>query len=87
MITLCNLAQIWYGGSEGGGHLRWFQFKKGAWSYVCVKIVYSFFLLIYSRSLLEVSKFTTVVYPQYMEQLIVCYFSSFSVNPHSLMFY
>ena len=31
-------------------------------------------------TLLEISLFTRVVYPQYMEQLIVCYFSSFSVN-------
>ena len=38
-------------------------------------------------SLLETSLFTRVVYPQYMEQLIVWYFSSFSVNLHSLMFY
>ena len=63
MITLCNLAQIWYGGPEGGGHLRWFQFKKGAWSYVCVKIVYSFFLLIYSwcgASDFLVIRYTTV---------------------------
>ena len=37
--------------------------------------------------LLEISLFTRVVYPQYMEQLIVWYFSSFSVNLHSLMFY
>ena len=43
--------------------------------------------LIKVSPLLEVSYFTRVVYPQYMEQLIVCYFSSFSVNPHSLMFY
>ena len=35
-------------------------------------------------SLLETSLFTRVVYPQYMEQLIVWYFSSFSVN---LLFY
>ena len=38
-------------------------------------------------TLLEISLFTRVVYPQYMEQLIVCYFSSFSVNSHSLMLY
>ena len=38
-------------------------------------------------TLLETSLFTRVVYPQYMVQLIVWYFSSFSVNLHSLMFY
>ena len=40
-------------------------------------------------TLLEISLFTRVVqvYLQYMEQLIVWYFGSFSVNLHSLMFY
>ena len=43
-------------------------------------------MLVILRSLLEISLFTRVVYPQYMEQLIACYFSRFSVNLHSLMF-
>ena len=42
---------------------------------------------VHGKPLLEISLFTRVVYPQYMEQLIVWYFSRFSVNQHSLMFY
>ena len=62
--------------SHISGTLAAISFKLGMWS-----------AKVGGRALLEISLFTRVVYPQYMEQLIVWYFSSFSVNLHSLMFY
>ena len=55
---------------------------------VCIAVIAKYYVYRLSYpTLLETSLFTRVVYPQYMEQLIVWYFSSFSVNLHSLMFY
>ena len=47
MVALGNLTQIWYWGTEGGGHLQYkndSNFEKGARSYIWVKIMFCFFL-------------------------------------------